>query len=150
MGAPTKKAADVAHLALGAPADSVAALVHAHGYRWNRDGVWTRLAVGNFDPETGRAYTGAPEAARLRRGERIVVDEAGMLDQDSALALFTIAAEHGASPSQLALAWLLKRSPAMLPIPGTSKVAHLEENVAAAEIALTDEEFETLSAAGAA
>lgn len=61
-----------------------------------------------------------------------------------------IAAEHGASPSQLALAWLLKRSPAMLPIPGTSKVAHLEENVAAAEIALTDEEFETLSAAGAA
>ena len=64
VGAPTKKAADVAHLALGAPADSVAALVHAHGYRWNRDGVWTRLAVGNFDPETGRAYTGAPEAAR--------------------------------------------------------------------------------------
>jgi aryl-alcohol dehydrogenase-like predicted oxidoreductase len=61
-----------------------------------------------------------------------------------------IAAEHGASPSQLALAWLLKRSPAMLPIPGTSKVAHLEENVAAAEITLTDEEFETLSAAGAA
>ncbi len=97
VGAPTKKAADVAHLALGAPADSVAALVHAHGYRWNRDGVWTRLAVGNFDPETGRAYTGAPEAARLRRGERIVVDEAGMLDQDSALALFTIAAEHGAT-----------------------------------------------------
>ena len=61
-----------------------------------------------------------------------------------------IAAEHGASPSQLALAWLLKRSPVMLPIPGTSKVAHLEENVAAAEITLTDEEFETLSAAGAA
>lgn len=61
-----------------------------------------------------------------------------------------IAAEHGATPSQLALAWLLKRSPAMLPIPGTSKVAHLEENVAAAEITLTDQEFETLSAAGAA
>jgi pyridoxine 4-dehydrogenase len=60
-----------------------------------------------------------------------------------------IAAEHDASPSQLALAWLLKRSPAMLPIPGTSKVAHLEENVAAAEITLSDEEFETLAAAGA-
>jgi pyridoxine 4-dehydrogenase len=60
-----------------------------------------------------------------------------------------IAAEHDASPSQLALAWLLKRSPVMLPIPGTSKVAHLEENVAAAEITLTDEEFETLAAAGA-
>jgi aryl-alcohol dehydrogenase-like predicted oxidoreductase len=56
-----------------------------------------------------------------------------------------IAADHHASPSQLALAWLLKRSPVMLPIPGTSKVAHLEENVAAAEIELSDEEFETLS-----
>ncbi|OBI62988.1 aldo/keto reductase [Mycobacterium sp. E796] len=60
-----------------------------------------------------------------------------------------IAAEHDASPSQLALAWLLKRSPVMLPIPGTSSVAHLEENVAAAEITLTDEEFETLATAGA-
>jgi pyridoxine 4-dehydrogenase len=60
-----------------------------------------------------------------------------------------IAADHDASPSQLALAWLLKRSPVILPIPGTSKVAHLEENVAAAEITLSDEEFETLSAAGA-
>lgn len=60
-----------------------------------------------------------------------------------------IAADHGASPSQLALAWLLKRSSVMVPIPGTSKVAHLEENVAAAEIELSDDEFETLSAAGA-
>ncbi|HEY6647954.1 MAG TPA: aldo/keto reductase, partial [Mycobacterium sp.] len=55
-----------------------------------------------------------------------------------------IADDHHATPSQLALAWLLKRSPVMLPIPGTSKVAHLEENVAAAEIELSDEEFETL------
>lgn len=61
-----------------------------------------------------------------------------------------IAADHGASASQLALAWLLKRSPVMLPIPGTSKVAHLEENVAAAAIDLSDEEFETLSKAGSA
>ena len=60
-----------------------------------------------------------------------------------------IAADHHASPSQLALAWLLKRSPVILPIPGTSKVAHLEENVAAAEITLSDEEFGTLAAAGA-
>ena len=60
-----------------------------------------------------------------------------------------IADNHHASPSQLALAWLLKRSPVMLPIAGTSKVAHLEENVAAAEITLSDEEFETLAAAGA-
>jgi aryl-alcohol dehydrogenase-like predicted oxidoreductase len=60
------------------------------------------------------------------------------------------AADHEASPSQLALAWLLKRSPVMLPIPGTSKVAHLEENVAAAKIELSDEEFETLSKAESA
>ncbi|WP_236950518.1 aldo/keto reductase [Mycobacterium sp. MS1601] len=59
-----------------------------------------------------------------------------------------IAADHGATASQLALAWLLARSPAMVPIPGTSKVAHLEENVAAADITLTDEEYATLSAAG--
>jgi pyridoxine 4-dehydrogenase len=57
--------------------------------------------------------------------------------------------EHGhATPSQLALAWLLKRSPVVLPIPGTSSVEHLEENVAAAEIELSDDEFEKLSALG--
>ena len=61
-----------------------------------------------------------------------------------------IADDHHATPSQLALAWLLKRSPVMLPIPGTSKVAHLEENVAAAEIELSNEEFDTLTKAGAA
>jgi pyridoxine 4-dehydrogenase len=55
-----------------------------------------------------------------------------------------IAAEHDATPGQLALAWLLKRSPAMLPIPGTSKVAHLDENVAAAAIELSDEEYARL------
>jgi pyridoxine 4-dehydrogenase len=60
-----------------------------------------------------------------------------------------IAADHHATASQLALAWLLKRSPVMLPIPGTSKVSHLEQNVAAAEITLSDAEFETLSKAGA-
>ena len=54
-----------------------------------------------------------------------------------------------ATPSQLALAWLLKRSPVLLPIPGTSTVAHLEENLAAAEVQLTDEQFESLSAAAA-
>jgi pyridoxine 4-dehydrogenase len=60
-----------------------------------------------------------------------------------------IAADHHATPSQLALAWLLKRSPVMLPIPGTSSVAHLEENVGAATITLSDDEFEMLTKAGA-
>ncbi len=56
-----------------------------------------------------------------------------------------IAQRHQARPSQIALAWLLKRSPAMLPIPGTSTVAHLEENTAAARISLSQEEFDELS-----
>lgn len=66
------------------------------------------------------------------------------------LILDEVAREHNASPSQIALAWLLARSPVMLPIPGTSKVAHLEENVAAADIVLSAEEFTALDAAGAA
>jgi pyridoxine 4-dehydrogenase len=61
--------------------------------------------------------------------------------------LTELAAKHDASPSQLALAWLLKRSPVMLPIPGTSSVEHLEDNLRAAELELTDEEFEELGAA---
>jgi aryl-alcohol dehydrogenase-like predicted oxidoreductase len=52
---------------------------------------------------------------------------------------------HGASPSQLALAWLLQRSPVMLPIPGTSSVAHLEQNTAASTLELTTDEFDSLS-----
>jgi aryl-alcohol dehydrogenase-like predicted oxidoreductase len=55
--------------------------------------------------------------------------------------LARIAERHHAAPSQIALAWLLKRSKVMLPIPGTSKVKHLEENVGGAGIGLTDEEF---------
>lgn len=58
--------------------------------------------------------------------------------------LAQIAADTGAEPSQLALAWLLRRSPVMLPIPGTSSVAHLEENLSAAELELTDEQFAAL------
>jgi ATP-dependent exoDNAse (exonuclease V) alpha subunit len=95
--APTKKAANVAHHALGIPTDSVAALVHAHGWRWNTDGVWTRLNPATPTPRPGRTYTGPPETPASREGERMIVDEAGMLDQDSALALFTVAAEAGAT-----------------------------------------------------
>lgn len=56
--------------------------------------------------------------------------------------------KHGASASQLALAWMLKRSPVMLPIPGTGRVKHLEENVAAAAITLSDDDFATLDRIG--
>jgi aryl-alcohol dehydrogenase-like predicted oxidoreductase len=59
-----------------------------------------------------------------------------------------IAAEHHATHAQLALAWLLRRSPVMLPIPGTGSLAHLEENCAAAQVELTDAEYDALTAAG--
>ncbi len=68
-------------------------------------------------------------------------------DHPSAQTLAQIAARHSATVAQLSLAWLLQRSPVMLPIPGTSKVAHLEENVAAAELKLSAEETAELEAA---
>jgi aryl-alcohol dehydrogenase-like predicted oxidoreductase len=61
-----------------------------------------------------------------------------------------IAKKHKAAASQIALAWVLKRSPVMLPIPGTSKVKHLEENVAAVDITLSDQDFAALDKAGKA
>ena len=68
----------------------------------------------------------------------------GGLDAEGAIS--RIADAHDATPFQVALAWLLARSPVMLPIPGTSSVAHLEENVAAASLRLTEDEFAELSA----
>lgn len=67
-----------------------------------------------------------------------LTEPGGKLDQ--------IAKKHNASVGQIALAWLLKRTPVMLPIPGTSKVKHLEENMAAADIDLSDEDFKALMA----
>jgi aryl-alcohol dehydrogenase-like predicted oxidoreductase len=61
--------------------------------------------------------------------------------------LSRIAQRLGASNGQVALAWLLKRSPVMLPIPGTSKVEHLRENVGAAQLELSDEDYRALEAA---
>lgn len=72
---------------------------------------------------------------------------AGQLARDGS-ALDTAAQRHKAGPGQIALAWLLRRSPVMLPIPGTSKVAHLEENVGAVDIELSDEEFAALDREG--
>jgi aryl-alcohol dehydrogenase-like predicted oxidoreductase len=72
---------------------------------------------------------------------------AGRLANDGSI-LDVIAKAHDATPSQIALAWVLSRSPVMLPIPGTSKVAHLEENVAAVDIRLSDADFDTLDREG--
>jgi aryl-alcohol dehydrogenase-like predicted oxidoreductase len=68
-------------------------------------------------------------------------------EHPSAQTLARIGKRHSASPAQLSLAWLLQLSPVMLPIPGTSKVAHLEENVAAAALKLTNGEWEEIEAA---
>jgi aryl-alcohol dehydrogenase-like predicted oxidoreductase len=60
--------------------------------------------------------------------------------------LDSIAKRHGATPGQVALAWVLRRSPVMLPIPGTSKASHLQENVEAVGIKLSDADFASLDA----
>jgi len=60
-------------------------------------------------------------------------------------ALNKVAEAHHATPKQVALAWLLRRSGVMLPIPGTSSLEHLEENTAAAAVRLTDSEYESLA-----
>lgn len=72
---------------------------------------------------------------------------AGELAREGSV-LDKIAKAKGAAPSQIALAWVLKRSPVMLPIPGTGKVKHLEENTQAAAIELTADEFDALDKAG--
>ncbi len=81
---PTLKAAEVTAHDTGAEGRSAAWLIHQHGWRWDSDGYWTRQTA---EP--------VPEA-RLRRGDLLLVDEAGMVDQDTALALLTIADETGA------------------------------------------------------
>jgi pyridoxine 4-dehydrogenase len=62
--------------------------------------------------------------------------------------LDVMAKQHGANRSQVALAWLLQRSPVMLPIPGTSSIEHFEENLAASKVALSDDEFRVLADPG--
>ncbi|MGH9606658.1 MAG: aldo/keto reductase [Terracidiphilus sp.] len=68
-------------------------------------------------------------------------------DHPAAAALGAIAARHGATVSQLSLAWLLRRSPFLMPIPGTSKVAHLDENIASVNLKLSPEEWTEVEAA---
>jgi aryl-alcohol dehydrogenase-like predicted oxidoreductase len=78
-------------------------------------------------------------------GENIVFVPFFPLRGDGGGPLREIAARHGATPVQITLAWLLRRSPAMLPIPGTLSLEHLKENVAALQIELSDADFEALS-----
>ena len=77
-------------------------------------------------------------------GEGIVFVPFFPLRGDGGRPLAEIAERHGAMPAQIALAWLLRRSPTMLPIPGTLSLEHLKQNLAALEIELSDAEFEAL------
>jgi len=72
------------------------------------------------------------------------------LDEQATMLLSSIADKYGAQPQQIVLAWLLRRSPWMLPIPGTQSVEHLKQNIAAASIDLSDEDYTALSEAGLA
>jgi hypothetical protein len=96
--APTKKAASVAGREIGTAASSLHALLGDHGFRWGRDDagaeVWIRLHPGDTDPATGIVYDG-PGRFLLRPGDRVVVDEAGMVDLHTANALATLAEDTG-------------------------------------------------------
>jgi aryl-alcohol dehydrogenase-like predicted oxidoreductase len=104
-------------------------------------GVVAIAAVQNHYSLTERKYE--DEVDYCAR-EGIVFVPYFPLRGDKPPAVGAIADRHGATPSQIALAWLLRRSPNMLPIPGTLSVMHARENLDALTIDLTDEEFETL------
>ena len=141
--------------------DSIGALVDLQ-----REGKIRHIGVSNVsERELARARAVAPIVSvqnrynlRDRSSDRLIdiCAEAGitfipwyplaagrLASPDSALA--RIAQRRSATASQISLAWLLQRSSAMLPIPGTSSIAHLEENLASASIRLTSDEFRTLA-----
>lgn len=94
--APTKKAAFVAASEIDSDTDTAHALAFQHGYRWDSEGVWSRLHAGDVDASTGREYRGPRVSAVLSDRDVVVIDEAGMIDQQTARALLTIADEAGA------------------------------------------------------
>jgi aryl-alcohol dehydrogenase-like predicted oxidoreductase len=98
------------------------------------------IASGGIRLVPRRVLTSARRSARALTldGEQDRLHHKPLLEE--------IAVRHDASPGQIALAWLLMRSSVMLPIPGTSSVGHLEENVAAADLRLSRKEFEELAA----
>jgi ATP-dependent exoDNAse (exonuclease V) alpha subunit len=93
--------ARVASAEVGATAGSAAWLAFQHGWRWTDDGAWTRLIPGEVDSATGQLYAGPEENARLRAADVMVVDEAGMLDQDTVRALLVVADECQATVALL-------------------------------------------------
>lgn len=95
--APTLRAAQEAGAALGTAASSAHKLAHEYGYRRDAFGRWSRLQFGDVDPATWFTYNGPQEEFRVDSRTRIIVDEAGMIDQDVAHALVQIGEENGAA-----------------------------------------------------
>jgi conjugative relaxase-like TrwC/TraI family protein len=93
--APTRKAANVAAEELDTDTDTAAALAYAHGYRWDHHGVWQQLRPGDRDPVSGEAWRGVRSDAKLRPTDVLVVDEADLLNQETAQAMLHIADDAG-------------------------------------------------------
>ena len=92
--APSRNAALIAAEKVGAAHGPAAAgLAFQHGYRWDEDGVWSRLTPGDVCPLTDEPWDGPAQWAQLSPGDVLVIDEAGMLDQETARALLTVADE---------------------------------------------------------
>lgn len=104
--------------------------------------VQNRLAADGSDDADERDILAYCEANRIAY---LPWAPLGGLGAQQTTAFERVARAHDATPHQIALAYLLRRSPVIAPIPGTSSVAHLEENIAAASIVLTDEEFAALT-----
>jgi pyridoxine 4-dehydrogenase len=104
-------------------------------------GVVSIAAVQNHYNLSERRYE---DVVDYCAGEGIVFVPFFPLRGDGGSALAEVAERHGATPTQIALAWLLRRAPMMLPIPGTLSLEHLKENLAALEIELGDDEFQAL------
>jgi aryl-alcohol dehydrogenase-like predicted oxidoreductase len=98
-------------------------------------------AVQNHYNLSERAYE---DVVDYCAGEGIVFVPYVPLHGDGGRALAEVAERHGATPAQITLAWLLRRSPTTLPIPGTLSLGHLRENLGALEIELSEEEFQAL------
>jgi len=115
-------------------------IIHTHG----RLQEWVAEEKGYFAAEGLTDYAlsshGLLSPDHVRANTPPVPLAAGRLASPNS-PLARIAQSHGATASQIALAWLLQRSPAMLPIPGTSSIAHFEENLASASIRLSAAEF---------
>ena len=119
--------------------------LRAHGLKAPAEGLCAVMSESRMDVPFCLIYRCGDGGTELLASTGV---DAPAAMAPAAWPLDAVAQAHGATPGQIALAWCLKRSPVMLPIPGTGKVKHLEENVAAASIALTDEEFAGLDKAG--